>query len=222
MRSRTLEENRVNEWFFENTKVKEVKMGGTSSNEYTRRLANLEASPIKKLLGPVNPYKWNIRRLCDGKVLDIGCGVGRNLRYLNRPDALGVDHNEASVEFTKCLGFQAVSSNEFEKMLPALKETFDSILISHVIEHMTPENALNLLTAYLPALKKGGKVILICPQQRGYKSDETHETYFDRVMQKELAQKVCGKKLQYRSFPLPPFFGRAFIYNEHILQFEVW
>ena len=202
--------------------MKEVKMGGTSSNEYTKRLVSLEANPIKKLLGPVNPYKWNIRRSCRGKVLDIGCGIGRNLRYLNRPDALGVDHNEASVEFTKQLGFQAVSSYEFEKMLPALRETFDSILISHVIEHMSPENALNLLTAYLPALKKGGRVILICPQQRGYKSDETHETYFGRAMLEELAKSVCGTKLQFRSFPFPSFCGRAFIYNENILQFEVW
>jgi len=197
-------------------------MSGTSSNEYTKRLENLEANPIKKLLGPVNPYKWNIRRSCDGKVLDIGCGIGRNLRYLGRPDALGVDHNETSVEFTNKLGFRAVSSQVFESMLPDLKETFDSILISHVIEHMTPEQALNLLNSYLPALKKGGKVIVICPQQRGYKSDKTHETYFDRVMLEELAQKVGGTKIQNRSFPFPSLFGRAFIYNENILQFEVW
>ena len=217
-----VKENRAVKWFPKKIKVKEIKMGDTSSNEYTKRLENLEANPIKKLLGPVNPYKWNIRRSCNGKVLDVGCGIGRNLRYLGRSDALGVDHNEASVEFTNKLGFKAVSSQEFERMLPSLKETFDSILISHVIEHMTPEQALKLLNDYLPALKKGGKVVVICPQQRGYRSDKTHETYFDRLMLEEFALKVCGTNLEYRSFPLPSLFGRAFIYNENILEFEVW
>ena len=33
--------------------------------------------------------------------------------------------------------------------------------------------------AYLPGLRAGGKVLFICPQERGYASDATHVRFTD-------------------------------------------
>jgi len=42
------------------------------------------------------PYRRNLRRLVgDRAVLDVGCGIGRNLANLG-PGSVGVDHNAHS------------------------------------------------------------------------------------------------------------------------------
>ncbi|MER8042830.1 methyltransferase type 11, partial [Streptomyces sp. NPDC094032] len=71
-------------------------MPGTESSDYTQRLARLETSGIKRLLPTQAPYRWNLKRLNLGRVLDVGCGLGRNLLNCG-PDSVGVDHNETSV-----------------------------------------------------------------------------------------------------------------------------
>jgi SAM-dependent methyltransferase len=44
------------------------------------------------------PYRWNLHRLLGGRrVLDAGCGIGRNLVGLEA-GSVGVDHNPHSVE----------------------------------------------------------------------------------------------------------------------------
>jgi 2-polyprenyl-3-methyl-5-hydroxy-6-metoxy-1,4-benzoquinol methylase len=192
----------------------------TASEDYTNRLAKIEQNRLKTWLGPLNPYRWNIRRLCSGVVLDVGCGIGRNLRYLDRPDAVGVDHNKSSVAHTKSLGYNAYETSEYKSLEGKLKKSFDSLLISHVLEHLSYEGATQLVSGYLPAIKDGGKIVIICPQQRGYASDSTHVTYFDRSLLNQIAAQVNGTNIQYKSFPFPPWMGKFFIYNEHVLVFK--
>jgi len=43
--------------------------------EYTRRLQHLSGKRWKHLVP--NPYKWNVRRVAKGRVLDVGCGIGK-------------------------------------------------------------------------------------------------------------------------------------------------
>ncbi len=191
----------------------------TTGVDYTKRLQRLEGSWIKSILKPVNPYRWNIRKLATGRVLDIGCGIGRNLRYLKRDDALGVDHNEASVQVVKNLGFSALTVGEFELVASSFSEAFDTVLISHVLEHLSLDEAAKLIEAYLPALKVGGRVVAICPQQKGYESDESHKTYFSIEKLEDLLTKNQLTKIRSFSFPLPRVFGKFFIYNENIVVF---
>ncbi len=191
----------------------------TTGVEYTARLQRLEGGLLKRIAGPVNPYRWNIRRLAKGRVLDVGCGIGRNLRYLGRNDALGVDHNKASVEVVRTLGFKAQTLEEFEDVKESYNNSFDSILISHVLEHLSITQARDLVTYYLPSLKKGGKVVVICPQEKGYSSDSTHVTYFSISDLELLLGEIGIKKVCSGSFPLPKKFGRLFIYNENIVVY---
>lgn len=152
-----------------------------------------------------------------GIVLDVGCGIGRNLRYLKSPDAIGVDHNAESVQFVQQLGYKAFLVNEFLERHSKSDPLFDTLLISHVVEHMSAEAAKELVRTYLKFLKPNGRVVLICPQQRGYASDQTHETYFTSESLSLLVKQLGLEVVRVKSFPLPRFFGKMFIYNEHIV-----
>jgi 2-polyprenyl-3-methyl-5-hydroxy-6-metoxy-1,4-benzoquinol methylase len=192
----------------------------TKSSNYTDRLKRLEGSLVKRLATPVNPYRWNIRKLSKGRVLDVGCGIGRNLRYLNRPDALGIDHNPDSIAVVNNLGFSAMTTDTFKNSIENMKESFDSILISHVLEHLTIDEAEELLATYLPCLNDGGRVISICPQEKGYRSDDSHKTYFSIESIEDLMTRHSLTKVKARSFPFPKFCGKFFIYNENVVVYE--
>lgn len=192
----------------------------TRSGSYTEYLVSLQTGRIKSLLGPINPYRHNIRRLCVGRVLDVGCGIGRNLGYLDRPDAMGVDHNPNSVAFARNLGHDAIETPEFLGRFGEFERSFDTILLSHVLEHLTLDDAVELVRAYLPALSPGGRVVAVCPQERGFASEKSHINYLAENDLRQLGELVGLQMTNYMSFPLPRIFGKMWIFNEHIAVYS--
>ena len=186
---------------------------GTESRDYADRLVTLESVWWKRLLPVQAPYRWNLRRQHLGRTLDVGCGVGRNLATLGA-GSVGVDHNEASVQVARARGLEAFTVEEFLAGEHARPDSFDSILLAHVIEHMSPEAARELMRSYLPFLRPGGRVFFICPQERGYASDDTHETFTTGEDLVRLSRDVGLEAERWRSFPLPRRAGRLFVYNE--------
>jgi hypothetical protein len=67
---------------------------------------------------------------------------------------------------------------------------------------------------YLPFLRPGGKVLFICPQERGFASDATHITWTTGEDLEDLSRELGLRPDRWRSFPLPRFAGRRFTYNE--------
>ena len=65
-----------------------------------------------------------------------------------------------------------------------------------------------------PFLKPGGKVLFICPQERGYASDSTHVRFVDLDALAALSRKVGLEPVKSFSFPFPRLAGKAFLYNE--------
>ncbi|RZJ89416.1 MAG: methyltransferase type 11, partial [Chryseobacterium sp.] len=51
---------------------------GTSEADYTESLLSRQSVWWKKLLDVQAPYRWHIRSIRPGYVLDVGCGIGRN------------------------------------------------------------------------------------------------------------------------------------------------
>lgn len=147
-------------------------------------------------------------------MLDIGCGIGRNLRYLGGEENVGVDHNPDSVEICRKLGLKAFTPADFGSGHSG--EKFQTLLLSHVIEHLTQEDAQSLLEQYLPYMDSDSQIVVICPQERGFASDKTHVTYFEEQSIRLLLNQVGYPQVSYRSFPLPKVAGRLFIYNEHV------
>ena len=189
-------------------------MTSTDSN-YTRRLQRLSGRRWKRLLP--NPYAWNVRRLATGRVLDVGCGIGRCLDFV-RPRGLGVDPNETAIAVCRTNGHQAFTPHEFAEAFDPSRSAvqFDTLLCSHVLEHLDEPTGVALLRTYLPYLRGGGRIILITPQERGQRSDSTHVRFMDAAALTQLADKAGLQIQRISSFPFPRFFGRWFIYNETI------
>ncbi|MGA7990804.1 MAG: class I SAM-dependent methyltransferase [Thermoanaerobaculia bacterium] len=188
----------------------------TKEARYTQRLLS-QSTWWKRLLDVQRPYRRHLQHLRLGLVLEVGCGIGRNLINLGgRGSGVGVDHNAYSVAVARSRGLIALTPEEFRASPYAEERGFDSLLLSHVVEHLHVDGAAALLREYLGYLRPGGRVVLITPQEAGYKSDRTHLTFVDHRLAALLLE-GCGLEIsrQY-SFPLPRFFGWLFKYNEFV------
>jgi SAM-dependent methyltransferase len=189
---------------------------GTSGEDYARRLQAKQQVWWKKALNVQAPYQWNLRRQHLGRTLDVGCGIGRNLETLV-PGSVGVDHNSHAVAVARERGVTALTVTEWERSELRAPESFDGILLAHVIEHMSEGEGVALLHDYLPYLRPGGKVFFVCPQERGYASDPTHVRFATGDDLAGLARKVGLQPQPWFSFPFPRWAGKPFIYNEFCL-----
>jgi SAM-dependent methyltransferase len=93
-------------------------------------------------------------------VLDIGCGHGKYMTLLASAGCLmtGVDVNAEQVAALRAQGLRVFTPDA----LPD-GERYDYILMSHVIEHMTPDELVACMDRYLPFLKDDGRLIIITP-----------------------------------------------------------
>jgi SAM-dependent methyltransferase len=169
----------------------------------------------KRLLDVQRPYRAHLRRLDLGLALEVGCGTGRNLDHL-RGSSVGVDHNPRAVEIARARGLVAFTPDELRASAWAAAGRFDSLLFSHVLEHMRAAQAVALVRAYLDLLRGGGCVVALTPQEAGFRSDPTHVEYmdFDKV---DAVMREAGLRVERRySFPFPRLAGTVFRYNEFV------
>jgi SAM-dependent methyltransferase len=185
----------------------------TRDTQYTVRLIKLQTAWWKRLLPVQAPYRYNVRRLRLGRTLDVGCGIGRLLVALP-PGSLGIDHNPHFVEHVRALGLPAYTIGEFTQAPEAQPESFDSILLAHVIEHVDEATADEILQTFLPSVRRGGAVHFITPQERGYASDPTHVRFTDFDSLRDLAERNQLIVERTFSFPFVRQLGRLFKYNE--------
>lgn len=190
----------------------------TTSEEYTRRLQDLEGAAWKRMLHVQAPYRRNISRtLAGARTLDLGCGIGRNLQTLGG-GSVGVDHNETSVAFCRTRGLVAYLPEAFRSWALEGSVTFDGLLVAHVLEHLSPGTQEAFLLEYLPFLAPAARVVLICPQERGYASDASHLDFVDAARLVELCERLGLVVDESRSFPLPRLAGRFFSHNEFVVR----
>jgi SAM-dependent methyltransferase len=187
----------------------------TDVPDYAERLRTLEQARWKRWLDVQAPYRWNVRRLELGRTLDVGCGLGRNLAHLGGA-GVGVDHNAASIAVARERGLEAYTPEEFITGPHAHEGAFDSLLAAHVVEHMSEDDAVGLLRSYLPFVRKGGKVVLITPQERGYATDATHVRFCGFAEVAALCETLGLALERQYSFPFPRPAGRVFPYNEFV------
>lgn len=185
-------------------------------DRYAERLLRKQTAWWKRLLNVQAPYRWNLRRLQPGFTLDVGCGIGRNLEHL-AGQSIGVDPNPHAVAAARLRGLPAYTPDEFRRSEYCRPERFDTLLLAHVCEHLSAAEARELLDEYLPLVRRGGRVILITPQEAGYRSDPTHVRFVDFAALRELLEAAGMTAEREYSFPFPRWVGRVFTYNEFVV-----
>lgn len=190
----------------------------TADEKYAERLNRLQNKWWKKILPVQLPWKLRLQRLDLGRVLDVGCGNGRALHFLAE-GSVGVDHNALSIRTARDSGVEAYTVDEFfANPDVSARERYDSILASHLMEHLTVDEGRTLIASYLPMLRRGGRVLFICPQERGFAADPTHVLFADFDVLDRLSTDLGLVVETKQSFPFPRFAGRAFVYNEfHVI-----
>jgi glycosyltransferase involved in cell wall biosynthesis/SAM-dependent methyltransferase len=96
------------------------------------------------------------------RVLDVGCGCGRYLRPLRERgfDVVGVDEQTSVVTQLREEGFSVYHPYELESVGD---KKFDIILVSHVVEHLTPSELITFLDYYLDRMSIAGMLIIASP-----------------------------------------------------------
>lgn len=189
-------------------------MKTTKGKDYTEILERSSYAPWKQTLDVQRPYRWNIKRLNLGRTLDIGCGIGRILAALPE-GSVGVDHNAHSIALAKSQGLDAWVTKDFVASKKFKKNSFDSLLMTHVLEHLTLPQSRKILEDYLPYVKSN--VVVICPQEKGYKTDDTHITFLDAESIEGILKEAGLDIVKSYSFPFTRNAGKVFTYNETVV-----
>lgn len=137
-------------------------------------------------------FLWDIPT--DAKVLEIGPWNGKFLLFLKDFYHLQESHI-SSLDISKWI-YDAISSHPLTKnfqnhfgdskeFLQKNTETFDLIVMKHVLEHMTKDYICDFLPILIQSLKKWGKVMIEVPNMAnfplgyvGFFSDFSHFTPF--------------------------------------------
>lgn len=94
------------------------------------------------------------------KILDIGCGAGKNLDELKEIGRVyGLDSSKKAIEYCRKRGLKNLVLGSAEKV-PLPSDSFDIVTILDVLEHTDDQRTLKEIKRLL---KKGGLLILTVP-----------------------------------------------------------
>lgn len=130
----------------------------------------------------------------DTRILDIGCGNGDFLEYLQhergtKKGLCGLDPSEEAVAILKEKGIDGICSGIFDPVNTQKKEVYDVVLSMGVIEHIYDlENYIYQITQYMRKDKKSF-FLCVCPSVEGFEKNlyaipnyfnQEHINYFSK------------------------------------------
>ena len=134
----------------------------------------------------------------NGKVLDVGCGLGLYLE--SRKDAIGVDINKYCVSHCQKLHLQA-ELMERDKLPFPNNSRIGTVVLDNVLEHLEePQKLLSECTRVLP---DDGRLIILVPGRKGYSRDADHKIFYQFSSIRKLAVEFGFSVIKERSIPMP-------------------
>jgi 2-polyprenyl-3-methyl-5-hydroxy-6-metoxy-1,4-benzoquinol methylase len=109
-----------------------------------------------------------------GRVLDIGSGRGVMLRLMKEAGitAYGIDSFEDAVIGCKAKGLDVVYSDALSHLSSLPSASLGGIFCAHVIEHMQPAQAIELIRESFRVLKPGARIVIITPNPKDLRTGE--------------------------------------------------
>jgi len=148
------------------------------------------------------------------RILDIGCGDGKFLFFLQQNGYTGIEGLELSAqqaeEARKHIKCPIHVVNDTSAFLLENPSAYQMITMNDVLEHVPKRETVSLLMAILEALQPGGSVIINVPQVSGFASffcrynDFTHETIFTEMSLKQVLFSAGFSDIRYipQNWPL--------------------
>lgn len=150
-------------------------------------------------------------------IIDIGCGSGGFVYYLQRAGysgASGIDISEEQVAAARGLGITGVAQGDFRDCLAGNPGGYGAVIARDVLEHFSREEVLDLLFLIRKSLAEGGVCLIQTvnaesPFALRYRwGDFTHETAFSAASLRTALLLVGFREIA--AFPAPPVFRRGF------------
>jgi len=114
----------------------------------------------------------------DARIIEIGCGYGRNLQAMQKlgyDNVRGIDISEEQIAYARSrLGLTNVEVGDAVAALEGAEETYDAILLLDVLEHLELAYSVRLIQAVRSALKPGGIFVIQVPNAMSPLSPNRH------------------------------------------------
>ena len=162
-------------------------------------------------------YDWNYKDLLpadnNAKIMDIGCGLGQFLYWLQQKgykNFLGVDVSQEMLDIARQKATVKVKKiNSIKEFLSAETESYDLIVMNDVIEHLSKQEIIDDLEMIKAVLKKGGKLIIktnnlaaITGARMRY-SDFTHEVGLTEYSIRQILMAAGFSTVEIKPFAMP-------------------
>jgi 2-polyprenyl-3-methyl-5-hydroxy-6-metoxy-1,4-benzoquinol methylase len=149
----------------------------------------------------------------DAKILDLGCGNGGFVYFLQTlgyKNAIGLDISKEQIELANKLGIKNIFQSDLKEFLSEKKEIYDVLFARDVIEHFTKDEIFEILIIIFSSLKKDGIVLIQTPNAEGpfgsrYRyRDFTHEISFTSSSLNDVLRVVGFRNIEfYSTGPVP-------------------
>lgn len=125
-------------------------------------------------------------------VLDVGSGDGSFAAFCNKTDMFMLEGNPESVKHLKT-NYPNVVEGRLP-LLPFNNEQFDVIHMSHVIEHLQPEEVYATLKEFARCCKPGGAIVISAPLLwEGFYDDLSHvKPYSPGIFKKYMCEGIMS------------------------------
>lgn len=147
----------------------------------------------------------------NASVLDIGCGIGSFVYYMQQSGythVRGIDVSPQQIEAGTKLGIPGLQVRDLNELLADATEQFDFIVARDVIEHFTRQEAFDIMTKVSKSLRPGGKFLMQVPNGQGlyytsiFYGDYTHEMAYTEASARQVLLN-CGFR-NVTSYPTGP------------------
>ena len=171
----------------------------------------------------------------DAAILDIGCGDGNSVYWMQQrgyKNASGVDVSMEQIEKGKSMGINNLVSGDIVKYLADSKQQYDVILAKDVIEHFTRDEVFEILELVHKNLKEGGRFIMQVPNGQGiyytsiFYGDYTHEMAYTASSINQVALNNGFKRTHcYPTGPVPKNLAgiiRSVLWKLKVTKVKFW